>query len=155
MERNEERVALVELFTVPGCSACMRMKEFVAGTGVPHVVVNVETEPEKAAKLKGHNMLVPVAGLGDTFVDGHNLADVADLIGVDYERRDILPPVELWGRYGTLNRAFCVGLLQMTPEALDYTFPGRELLWPEPEMERHGYPKRRRTLLELANHAAL
>jgi hypothetical protein len=133
----------------------MRMKEFVAESGVRHVVVNVETDPERAKRLRDHHMLVPVAVLGDRFVDGRDLAELADLIGVDYERRDMLSPVELWERFGRLNQVFCSGLEQATPEALGYTFPGRELLWPEPEMARHGYPRRRRTILELANHAAL
>lgn len=126
----------IELYWLPGCTACLRMKEFVEKSGLAYEAINLEAEPERGDKVRHLSMWVPVACVGDRCVNGHNLAELAELIGVPYEPRDILPPAELRDRYEVINKALCRYVAQMPESMWTYHFPNRK-----------------RPMLQLANHA--
>ncbi|MDV3125621.1 hypothetical protein M1247_11910 [Mycobacterium sp. 21AC1] len=42
----------VEPYWMPGCSSCLRMKEFVERAGVDYVAITVDQEPQRAARLR-------------------------------------------------------------------------------------------------------
>ncbi|WP_099038229.1 glutaredoxin domain-containing protein [Mycobacterium neglectum] len=116
----------VELYWMPGCSSCLRMKEFVEQSGIGYVAINVDTEPERAAKLTSQGLRVPAACVGDKCVNGVNLASVASLIGVDYSPPEMLSPAELMVRYRRVIQALCDLIDQIPPEHAGFTLPGRD-----------------------------
>jgi DinB superfamily/Glutaredoxin len=117
---------VLEIFWMPGCSSCLRMKEFVERMGMPHVAVNVAAQPEQAARLSALGLGVPAAVLGDAGVPGVDLVGIAQLMGYDYDPPAALTPAELKDRYDEVMTV-ALGLVeQMTPEALDYKSPDRD-----------------------------
>lgn len=127
----------VELYWVPGCSACMRMKEFVEKSGKAFDAINLEASPERGEKVRSNGLWAPAASVGDRVVNGHNLDQVAELIGVLYEARTLLPPEALFERYNSISAALLRYLGQMTEEVQQYNLPDR-----------------RRTMLLLGHHTS-
>jgi glutaredoxin len=80
----------IEAYWMPGCSSCLRMKEFLEKSGKPFTAINVDEHPEARVKLNAHHLLLPATFVGDHGVNGVDLGAVAELIGVPYE-----PPVML------------------------------------------------------------
>jgi hypothetical protein len=116
----------LEIFWVPGCSGCLRMKEFVERIGVPHTAVNAADEPERAARLAALGLQVPAAVLGDRGVPGVDLEGIAQLVGYEYQPPKMLPPAVLKARYGEIMDV-AIGLIgQLSPAALDYKSPDRD-----------------------------
>ncbi|WP_080735680.1 glutaredoxin domain-containing protein [Rhodococcoides fascians] len=116
----------VEVYWMPGCTSCLRMKEFIEKAGVQYESINVDEEPERGKKLQKHNLILPAACIGDRCVNGVDLGAVADLIGVEYEAPVILPPEELINRYRLISDSLIRYIKQMTPEVIDYYLPGRD-----------------------------
>lgn len=119
-------MAHVIAYWMPGCSSCLRMKEFLQKSGVPFVPVNIDADPAAQAKLAKLGLFLPVACVGDECVNGVDLAAVAKLIGVPYEPRQMLSPAALVARYDlnlAVGRRF---IAQMTPEVLALKLPGRD-----------------------------
>ncbi|MET0295569.1 MAG: glutaredoxin domain-containing protein [Phenylobacterium sp.] len=116
---------VVEAYWMPGCTSCLRMKEFLEASGVPFVAINLDGNPEAQAKLKALGLLAPVTCIGERGVNGMDLAAVAELVGVEYRPRAMLTPAELVERYEVNQQAGCRFLAQMTPQALAYQIDGR------------------------------
>lgn len=120
----------IEVYWMPGCSSCLRMKEFVEKTGLPFVAVNVDQEPERAGKLKERGLRVPTLCVGDACVNGVKLADVADLLGVEYTPPQMLAPAELIERYNIVIDALCRYIAQIPADKGNFTLPDRDRdLW--------------------------
>ena len=116
----------IDVYWMPGCSSCLRMKEFIEKSGREYNAINVDEHPEAREVLNEHGLLLPVASAGGKFVNGVDLAAVADLIGVPYEEPVMLSPAELVERYN-LNLAAAEGIIRQMPQAaLDYTLPNRK-----------------------------
>jgi glutaredoxin len=127
----------LEIYWVPGCSGCLRMKEFVEKIGVPHEAVNAAIEPERAARLEELGLRVPAAVLGNKGVPGVDLAGIAKLVGYDYDPPEILPAIVLKTKFDEIIGVAIGFIGQLSPEALDYKSPDRD-----------------RTLRQLALHIA-
>jgi glutaredoxin len=126
----------IRVFWQPGCSACVKVKEFLTGLGVPFESVDVLNDAEGAADLRrlGARSL-PVVSRGREFVFGQSLDQVASFVGVKAKSAQRLPPVELV----TLVR--CIG----DREVARHRDPGRQAR-PSPHSNRD------RTLRDLAYH---
>lgn len=127
----------IEIYWMPGCSSCLRLKEFVESTELPFTAINVEAEPERAGKLRERGMRVPALCVGDQCVNGVHLATVADLLGVPYAEPVRLTPSELREKYRIAIDALCRLTAQIDASSATLALPGRE-----------------RTLVEVAGHAA-
>ncbi len=117
---------VVRAYWMPGCSSCLRMKEFIAKSGREWVAINAEEDAEAQAELTANGLVLPVARVGDRWVNGVDLAAVADLLGVPYEAPVILPPQELADRYNLNLDAARAIIGQMTDEMLAHTMPNRK-----------------------------
>ena len=137
-EATTGQALAIELYWLPGCSACMRMKEFVASAGLEFTAINAEADERGADKLRRHELRAPAACVGDQCVDGHDLDRVAKLLGIDYAPPALLSPRELYDRYQSINTALRRFLGQMPAGADEYRLPGR-----------------RRSMVDLANHTSL
>jgi glutaredoxin len=84
---TKERPA-ISVFWIPGCSSCLKTKEFVEEQGVPFESVNVSENQEAmdelaAAGLRG----LPVVRRGDKYVYAQFIDNVAELLEVSRNRR--------------------------------------------------------------------
>lgn len=128
---------VVEAFWMPGCSSCLRMKEFISRSGRKWVAINVDERPDAQAELAANGMRVPAARVADRWVSGIDLAAVAALIDVPYDPPKILPSEELVTRYLSNLHVARATISQMTPQMLS-----------------HRLPDRRREMLDVANQVA-
>jgi len=135
--RYERLDAPIEVYAVAGCSSCLRLKEFLEESGLEYQVVDPATDPAGAAKLRRLGTGPPAVAVGDRWARGVRLADVAELLGIDYVPRVILPTSELRDRYCTVIATLCRLMAQADDQALRHQRPGRE-----------------RTLLSTGYHAA-
>lgn len=116
----------VEIYWMPGCSSCLRLKEFVESTGLPFTAINVEAEPERATILKERGLRVPAMQYGDVVVNGVHLKTVAATLGVEYEPPAMLSPAELMAKYEIVNAALQRFIPQIPDEAKGFTLPDRD-----------------------------
>jgi glutaredoxin len=134
-ETNPE-TSVIELYWMPGCSACLRLKEFMEKSGKEYVAYNCDAEPHHRDKLTRLGRQVPALCIGDQCVPGVDLVAVAELIGVDYTPPTMLAPDVLFERYVSINETLQRLTGQMTEEAAAFKLPNRD-----------------RTLTQLAGHA--
>ena len=122
---------------MPGCSACVKVKEFLTGRGVAFESVDVLADAEGAADLArlGAKSL-PIVSRGETFVFAQSLDEVASFVGITSMSAPRLPPAELMQRWF---------------EALDIE---RSLIQqiPADKLDYRPIPNRDRTLRDLAYH---
>lgn len=82
----------LRVYWQPGCTSCLRTKEFLAARGVPFTSINVLDDPAALAQLQALGARsVPVVARGGSFVYGQELADVARFVGLALERTRLEP----------------------------------------------------------------
>jgi uncharacterized damage-inducible protein DinB len=125
----------IEGYWIPGCSSCLRMKEFLTRSGVPFTAINLEECPDASRKLDHFGVLPPVVIRGDRAVAGLDLVGIAELIGIDYDPPQILAPAVLRERYAVVTATATALVAQLSDDQLQYRSPDRD-----------------RSLAELASH---
>ena len=127
----------IRVFWVPGCSACVKTKEFLTSLGVPFESVNLLENEQGAADLaKLGARSLPIVSRGDKFVFAQSLDQVAEFVGRKNTAKDRLPPAELvsrWSEFLAIARSM---ILEIPADKLDH-FP---------------IPNRKRDVRELAYH---
>lgn len=116
----------VSLYWQPGCTSCLRTKEFLNRRGVDYESVDVAADAagwDALAKLGIRT--VPVVVRGEQFVFGQVLGEVADFLGLDAVGGPVLAPDALVDRLGLVLRT-AARLAGQVPEARrDEQWPGR------------------------------
>jgi len=95
----------LKVYWRPGCSSCVKVKEFLAQQGVEFESIDVAARPEAMKDLLAFGVkTVPVVARGGEFVFAQALEDVSKFIGkqVRFER---LSPEELMGKWTSVLRA--------------------------------------------------
>src|ERR671935_2631573 len=118
--------AMLKVYWRPGCSSCVRVKEFLTGLGVPYESINVSARPEAMEELRELGVrTVPVVARGREYVFAQELADVSEFIGrkVDFRR---LPPEALYRKWQAVLAAAQRHVTQIPAERLkERATPGR------------------------------
>jgi glutaredoxin/uncharacterized damage-inducible protein DinB len=102
----------------PGCSSCVKVKEFLTNLGVDYESINVSARPEAMAELRELGVrTVPVVARGKDYVFAQELADVSAFVGrkVDFQR---LPAHVLYDKWQKVLAAAQRHVLQIPPERL-------------------------------------
>jgi len=110
----------------PGCTSCLKVKEFLRSNGIDFESVNVREVPralESLARLGVRS--VPVVTQGERFVHGQDLDAVAAFVGVAASRERLAVPV-LVSRLLALLDSTARLAEQLPAEALTDKLPGRE-----------------------------
>ena len=81
----------VKAYWQPGCTSCLRMKEFLTRHRVPFVSVNVLADPDGYAELAKLGVRsVPIVQRGADWANGQVLRDVARVELAARERASVL-----------------------------------------------------------------
>jgi glutaredoxin/uncharacterized damage-inducible protein DinB len=111
----------------PGCSSCVKVKEFLTNLGVEYESINVSARPEAMEELREMGVrTVPVVARGKEYVFAQELADVSQFVGrkVDFQR---LPPAALYRKWQTVLAAAQRHVVQIPAEQLqERATPGRD-----------------------------
>lgn len=98
----------LKVYWRPGCSSCVRVKEFLSGLGVEYQSIDVCARPESMDELLVLGVrTVPVVTRGADYVFAQELADVSRFVGREVAFRR-LPPDELIHKWlAVLEAAQC------------------------------------------------
>jgi glutaredoxin/uncharacterized damage-inducible protein DinB len=95
----------LKVYWRPGCSSCVKVKEYLAQQGVAFESIDVSARPEAMRELLAFGVkTVPVVVRGGEFVFAQALEDVSRFIGRDF-LGNRLPPDRLVGKWLHVLRA--------------------------------------------------
>lgn len=116
----------LQVYWAPGCSSCLRTKEFLSQHGLEYQSINVVEHPEALADLAriGYRS-VPVLRRGDDAVFCQDLQDVADFVGVALAR-STLSAQDFIDRIDNVLQAATRFVQQLSEAQLAGHFPGRD-----------------------------
>ena len=122
----------------PGCTSCLRAKEFLAKHGIPFESINVREQNGALDELLARGIrAVPVVARGSRYVLGQDLDELAAFVGVSEARRRLSAPV-LLERLDRLLRVAEATTRALPPDAWTLSIPQRD-----------------RTYLDLGYHIAM
>ena len=116
----------VRVFWQPGCTSCLRTKEFLARNGVDFESINVHGNAagmEELRKLGARS--VPIVARGDRFVFAQTIGDVIKFLGLDVRQQERLSPEALVQKLDLVLTAAARFIRQIPPAELDKPFRNR------------------------------
>ena len=122
----ENAAARIKVFWQPGCSSCLRTKEFLSKNGVDYESINVHGNPagmEELRKLGARS--VPIVARAGEFVFAQTLTDVIRFLNLDIRLQERLSPEELVAKIRIVLPAAARYLQQIPAEWLDQPFRNR------------------------------
>jgi glutaredoxin len=123
MQATNERV---RVFWQPGCTSCLRTKEFLTRHGVDYESINVhgnEAALAELAKLGARS--VPIVARGERFVFAQTLGDVIEFLGLKVKPQAPLAPEALMAKLELVLTAAARYVRQIPQAALDKPFRNR------------------------------
>ena len=116
----------IKAYWQPGCTSCLRMKEFLTRHGVPFVSVNVLADKAAFAELAELGIRsVPIVRRGKDWANGQVLKDVARVAGIKWGGAKMLPVPELVSRHVTIQQAAQRLFAQIPDDKLGQQLPNR------------------------------
>lgn len=117
---------VLKAYWQPGCTSCLRMKEFLAKHGVSFVSVNVLEDRGALEELAALGVRsVPIVRRGQDWANGQVLRDVARVAGIAWGGAQVLPPAELMARLDTIQSAAQVLFAQVPDDKVSRLLPHR------------------------------
>jgi glutaredoxin/uncharacterized damage-inducible protein DinB len=126
----------LKVYWRPGCSSCVKVKEFLTGLGLEYESIDVAARPEAMEELRTLGVrTVPVVSRGSDYVFAQELADVSRFVGreVRFER---LTAAELMAKWRTVLEAAQRQVVQL----------------PAARVKERATPGRNRSIRDLAYH---
>jgi glutaredoxin len=115
----------LRVYWQPGCTSCLRTKEFLAARGVPFTSINVLEDADAAAELRTLGVrAVPVVARAGRYVLGQDLGEVARFVGVAFEHQRLEPAV-LAARLARLLGVARALALAIPPARIHDSIPAR------------------------------
>ena len=116
----------IKAYWQPGCTSCLRMKEFLTRHGVPFVSVNVLADKAAFAELAELGIRsVPIVRRGKDWANGQVLKDVARVAGIKWGGAKMLTVPELVSRLVTIQQAAQRLFAQISDDKLGQQLPNR------------------------------
>jgi glutaredoxin len=92
MAQSSPEASVIKAYWQPGCTSCLRMKEFLTKHGVPFVSVNVLEDKDAFAELAMLGIRsVPIVRRGKDWANGQVLREVARVAGIAWGGAHVLP----------------------------------------------------------------
>jgi glutaredoxin len=115
----------LRLYWQPGCTSCLRTREFLQSRGVAFESINVLADPRAFEALAELGVrTVPVLARGDRYVLAQDLAEVARFAGQPYRQRRLAVP-QLLARIAALVEAAAQHAERWPAAALPLQLPER------------------------------
>lgn len=117
----------VQVFWQPGCTSCLRTKEFLRQQGIEFESIDVINDPgglERLSALGARS--VPVVAVGDRFTLCQSFGDLVKFLDLKTTLADPLPPGQLVRKLDTVLRAASRFVVQFPPMRLHEHFGGSE-----------------------------
>lgn len=126
MDRANDEPARIKVFWQPGCSSCLRTKEFLTKQGIEFESVNVHNNPAGMAQLAALGARsVPVVALGGRYTLCQSFNDVVKFLDLKTKLMDPLPPAQLVAKLDLVLSAAARYTRQFTEEQLREVFRDR------------------------------
>lgn len=123
---NGQNAAHIKVFWQPGCSSCLRTKEFLTKQGVEFESLDVHNDPRALEQLIAlGTRSVPVVSIGERYTFCQSIHDVIKFLDLKTKVMDPLPPGELIARLDTVLSANARFVRQFRPEQLRVPFRNR------------------------------
>ncbi len=123
MQATGERV---RVFWQPGCTSCLRTKEFLTRHGVDYESINVHGDDAAMAELaKLGARSVPVVARGEKFVFAQTIDDVIKFLDLKVRHQETLSPEALMRKLDLVLTAAARYIRQIPPAELDKPFRNR------------------------------
>ena len=121
-----ETAERVRVFWQPGCTSCLRTKEFLTRHGVDYESINVHgNEAGMQALRKLGARSVPIVARGGEFVYAQSIADVVRFLELDIRLHEKLSPQELVDKLDLVLAAATRYVRQIPPQKLEQPFRNR------------------------------
>ena len=118
--------APIKVYWQPGCSSCLKTKEFLIANGVKFESINVLDSKTGFKELEALGVrLVPIVAKGDQWANGAVFRDVAKIAGFDWRGHEMLEPSKMFSRISTILSGAHRFSGQIPEERLDEMLPGR------------------------------
>jgi glutaredoxin len=118
--------ARIKLFWKPGCSSCLRTKEFLTKQGIAFESVNALAVPGALDELKRLGARgLPVITLGDKFTLCQSFGEVLKFLDLKVRLGEPLPPDQLFAKLDTILATAAGITKQFPPRQLKETFRDR------------------------------
>lgn len=118
--------ARIKLFWKPGCSSCLRTKEFLIKQGIEFESVNAQDNPTALAELRELGARgLPVISLGPRFTLCQSFGDVLKFLDLKVRLSDPLPPPQLFEKLDLILNAAARYTRQFSEAQLKQVFRDR------------------------------
>jgi glutaredoxin len=126
MAQSSPEAPVIKAYWQPGCTSCLRMKEFLTKHGVPFISVNVLEDKGALAELETLGIRsVPIVRRGKDWANGQVLRDVARVAGIAWGGAQMLPASELVARLIDIQTAAQRLFAQIPDDKLGRMLPHR------------------------------
>ncbi|MCK5362254.1 MAG: glutaredoxin family protein, partial [Gammaproteobacteria bacterium] len=116
----------LKVYWQPGCSSCLKTKEFLLANGMEFESINVLEDENGFRELEALGLrLVPIVARGRDWANGAVFRDVARVAGFEWGGHDILAPEKLLARIDKILSAARGFTAQIPEHELDTLLPGR------------------------------
>ena len=119
----------IRVFWQPGCSSCVKVKEFLSTRGVYFISIDVLQGGDALAQLEALGaQSIPIVARGNSFVFAQSLPQVAEFLGLTMDAPKRLPADVLMTRWTYFLEAAYAATAQIPPRHLAFR--------PVPERDR-------------------
>jgi len=116
----------LKVYWQPGCSSCLKTKEFLIANGVEFQSVNVLEDKNGFDELEALGLkLVPIVARGDDWANGAVFRDVARVAGFQWNEHNMLAPSDLVSRINGILEGASRFAAQIPEDVLDTQLPDR------------------------------
>ena len=116
----------LKVYWQPGCSSCLKTKEFLLANGMEFESINVLEDEKGFRELEALGLrLVPIVARGTDWANGAVFRDVARVAGFEWGGHEMLAPEEMVARINGILSAAHRFAGQIPEDKLDAMLPGR------------------------------
>lgn len=116
----------LKVYWQPGCSSCLKTKEFLLDNGMEFDSINVLEDETGFAELEALGVrLVPIVARGSDWANGAVFRDVARVAGFEWGGHDMLPPEIMLSRLNGILSGARRFTAQIPENEHDTLLPGR------------------------------
>lgn len=116
----------LKVYWQPGCSSCLKTKEFLIENGMDFESINVIEDEEGFNDLQRFGVrLVPIVARGDDWANGAVFRDVARVAGFHYGGHVMLDPADMVEKINAIMSGARRFTDQIPDDQLDVMLPGR------------------------------